>query len=143
MTCTLIPDDAGAENQRHRRHQHQAVVHITYLLQRLVVKDVEPEQRTRTQQLAEESHDNQNLGISQTVAHTVEEGLPRTVLHGKRFQTSHEDTVCDNQTYVYGKLYAYIIGKSLQNLTYNSYQRRNYYQLNDDTDAVGNSLAQQ
>ena len=40
--------------------------------------------------------------------YTVETRLPRTVLHGKRFQTSHQDTVCNNQTYIYRKLYAYI-----------------------------------
>ena len=143
MACTLIPDDASAENQRHRRHQHQAVVHISNLLQRLVVQDVETKQRARTQQFAEESHDNQDLGVSQTIAHTVKEGLPGTVLHGKCFQTSHEDTVCDDQTHVYGKLYAHVVSKSLQNLTYNCHQRCNYHQLDDDTDTVGDGLAQQ
>ncbi len=48
VTCTLIPDDASAENQRHWRHQHQAVVHIAQLLQRFIVQDVETEQRSRT-----------------------------------------------------------------------------------------------
>ena len=67
VTCTLIPDDASAENQRHWRHQHQAVVHIAQLLQRFIVQDVETEQRSRTQKLAEEGYDYQNLGISQTI----------------------------------------------------------------------------
>ena len=81
VTCTLIPDDASAENQRHWRHQHQAVVHIAQLLQRFIVQDVETEQRSRTQKLAEEGYDYQNLGISQTITHTVKERFPGTVLH--------------------------------------------------------------
>ena len=86
VTCTLIPDDASADNQRHWRHQHQAVVHIAQLLQRFIVQDVETEQCSRTQKLAEEGYDYQNLGISQTITHTVKERLPRTVLLGKCFQ---------------------------------------------------------
>ena len=58
-------------------------------------------------------------------------------------QASHQDTVGNNQTYIYRKLHTYIVSKSFQNLTYNSYQRGNNHQLNDDTDTVGYRLTQQ
>ena len=63
VTCTLIPYNASYDNQCHRWHQHQTVIYVSDILDRFVVQDIETEQCSRSKQFAEESNDNQNLGI--------------------------------------------------------------------------------
>ena len=84
---TLVPDNASYDNQCHRRHQHQTVVNISGVLNRFVVQYIETKQCTRTKQFAEESHDYQNLGISQTITDTVKERLPRSEEHTSELQS--------------------------------------------------------
>src|SRR5699024_11434181 len=63
---TLFRSDTSADNQRHRRHQHQAVVQVAQVINSLR-DNLEAEQCTCTQQFTEECHDNQDFGITQSV----------------------------------------------------------------------------
>ena len=96
MACTLVPDDATYDDEGCGGHQHEAVVDITMLVapcgDHLVA-----EEATATEELTDEGYDNEDLGIAETVTDTIEEGFPRTVHHGERFEASHQDTVCNNQ----------------------------------------------
>ena len=101
------------------------------------------EEATAAEQLTEEGHDDEYLGIAEAIADTVEERCPRTVGHGKRFEATHEDTVGDDKTYIHRELYADIVGKCLEELTHDGYQRSYHNQLHDDADTVGDGVAQE
>ena len=61
---------------------------------------MDAQQGSRTEQLAHETDDDQDNGISQAIAHTIQERFPRAVTQGEGLQTSHQDTVRDNQTHI-------------------------------------------
>ena len=72
MTGTLEPDDATYDDEGCGGHQHETVVDVTMLVapcgDYLIAKET-----TATEQLAQESNDNQNLGIAETITDTIEE----------------------------------------------------------------------
>ena len=97
----MYPDDAADEDEGHGRHEHHTAVFVAGVIERLR-DDLEAQQLTRAEQLAHESYDDQNDGIAQTVAQTVEERIPRVIGHGERLEATHQDTVGDDQTEIDG-----------------------------------------
>ena len=74
MLCTLQPDEACDYNQSHRRHEHQAIVHISRSI-KSIGDDLVAKQCARAEQFAEESHDDEYLGIAQPVADALSYAL--------------------------------------------------------------------
>ena len=96
----MYPNHTTHENQRHSRHRHHTVVHITEVVAS-IGNELEAKQRTATQQLTHSTHDDKDHGLAQTIAHTVEERGPWLVLHGERLEATHQDTVGDDKTYIH------------------------------------------
>ena len=97
-----------------------------------------------TQNLLVYTADNdENVGIADAVADTVEKTLPRTIHHGKGLKTTHQNTVGDNQSDIDAELHTDIIGKSLEHKA--DYRDQGGYnnQLHNDTDAHWDGLAQE
>lgn len=140
----MYPDDAPYDDQRHRRKEHQTVVGITAAVGDVPAfgNDLVAEQRSRTEQFAEEGHDHQNHTVAQTVADTVEECGPGLVAQSECLHTTHHDTVGDNQTDIDGKLFGHFIDVCLQYLVHENHQRGDHNQLNDNTDTRRHALAQ-
>ncbi len=141
----MSPDYTTYDNQRHSRHYHHTIIHIPATIGNVpaVGNNLEAKKTAKAKQLTNETNNNQNQGITQTVTYAIQERRPGTVLHSKSLQTTHQDTVGDDKTYVYRKLNADIVYICLQYLTYYSYQSCNNHQLNDNTNTVGDSLTQQ
>src|SRR5574344_2676894 len=98
---TVNPNEACHKNQCHGRHGHHAIVHVkTAILHKSTIwNDLEIEQCAETENLADETYGNKHNGIAETIANTIKEAFPRTVLHGKCLKTSHQDTVGDDQSH--------------------------------------------
>ena len=75
--------------------------------------DLEAQQRPRAQQLTEEADDSQHDGVAEAVTDPIEEGLPGTIAKGEGLQTTHEDTVGDDQPDEDGELLAHVVGVGL------------------------------
>ena len=136
----MYPDNTSHQNQGHGRHRHHTVVHISSIIECLW-EDLKAQKGSKAKQLTDSTHDNQDHRITQTVGNTVEEGWPRLVHHGKGLQTTHQDTVGDDQSNIYRQLYTHIISKGLEYLTDDGYQSSHHDQLHNDTYAVRDGLA--
>ena len=117
----MNPNHTSHENQRHSGHRHHTIVHVTEVVAS-IWNELEAKQTAAPQQLTNRTNNHQNHSVAQTVTYTIEERRPRLVLHGKRLQATHQDTVGDDKTYIHRELNANIIGESLQNLANDSYQ---------------------
>ena len=93
----MNPDDASNGDERHRRQNHKAVVHIAEVVERLR-NHLESENGARAEEFAEETHYHENNGIANAVADAVEECRPGLVAEGKCLEASHKDTVGDNKS---------------------------------------------
>jgi len=91
----VYPDDASEEDECHGWHCHHSVVHVeSAILEEPAVWDnLESEHASEAEELAHEAYYDEDDGVAESVAHSVEEGLPWSVLHGECFEASHEDTV--------------------------------------------------
>ena len=78
----MYPDDATHDDQRHRREEHQTVVGIVAAVGRIPAfgNDLVAQQRTRTEKLAEESHDHQNQAVTQSVARELKAQYDHLIL---------------------------------------------------------------
>ena len=92
----MDPDDASHGDKRHGGKDHQAVVDVAVVVTPLR-NDLISQQSAATEQFAEESHDDEDNGITRSVAYAVEERRPRLVRHGEGLQTSHQYAVGDYQ----------------------------------------------
>ena len=137
---SVNPYHTSQENERHGGHGHHTVVDVACVVNALR-DDLEAEERATTEKFAQTAYYNEDVGIAQTVAHTVEERRPRLVLHSERLKTTHEDTVGDDKTYVYRELYAHVVDERLPHLAYDGNKSCNHYQPPDDTDAVRDCVA--
>ena len=97
LDASLDPDDAADENQRHRREDHETVVDITCRIEAFR-DDSESEQGAGAEEFTEESHHNEDEAVAHTVGESVKKGRKRLVAKGERLDTSHDDTVGDDQT---------------------------------------------
>ena len=136
----MNPNHTSHENQRHSRHRHHTVVYITEVVAG-IGHNLKAQQTAAAQQLTNGTNNHQNHSVAQTVTYTIEERRPRLVLHGERLEATHQDTVGNDQSYIYRQLNANIVSESLQNLANDSYQRSHNYQLNHNTNAVRNGVA--
>ena len=141
----MHPNDATHDNQRHRREKHQTAVGIPATLGRIPTlgDNGVSEQRSRTEQFAEKSHDDQNQTVTQSVADTVEECRPRLISQGERLDAPHDDTVGDNQTDIDRKLFRNFENIGFQHLVDQNDQCGDDDQLNDDADPRRHTIAQQ
>ena len=139
----MYPDDAGKQDKCHCRHGHHTVVDVETAVLHIpaVRNELDAEETAESEQLAEESHYDEDDGIAKTVADSVEERCPRTVLHGKCFEASHKDTVRDDKSYIDTQLHAYIIYICFEDVADDGYQSCNNDELYNDTYAVWNCLA--
>ena len=142
VACTVYPYDDGAEDEGHRRHDHQAVVDVACIVDGLR-DDAETEQCARSEELADEGYDDEDNAVAGAIAYAVEERLPRLVAQGEGLEAPHQDTVRDDQPDVDGELLADIVGKGLEYLVDDRHQRGHNDQLDDDADAVGDRFAEQ
>ena len=137
---TVYPDDTSHEDEGRSRHGHHTIVHVASLIDALG-DELEAQQRSAAEELAHATDDDEDERVAQSVADAVEERGPRLVGHGKGLQTTHEDTVGDDQTDIDGELHAHVVGEGLEHLVDHRHQRGNDHQLHDDTDAVGDGVA--
>ena len=107
----MNPDDAPHDDEGHGREEHQAHVRIGAAVCDVPTlgNNAEPQQRTRSQQLAEEGDRHQNHTVAQTVADTVEERRPGLVAQRESLDAAHDDTVGDNQADVDRQLFGFFV----------------------------------
>ena len=91
------PYDACHGDQCHRRKDHETVVLISVFIGPLR-NHLETKERSATEQLAEESYDNQDYTITEAVAYAVEERSPRTVGAGERLRHEYPLFRTDRRT---------------------------------------------
>ena len=136
----MRPHHATADDQRHSRHRHHTIVEKRIVFQS---GDGHSEKRARAQEFAHEAYNDQNPGITQSIADAIEERLPRSVHHGERFETSHENTVRNNQSHVDRKLNTHIICVGFEDLTHHCDERRHDDKLNNDANTRRNGVSDQ
>ncbi len=136
----MCPDDAADDDEGHGGHGHHTVVDVAVVVAPLG-DDLEAKEGAVAEQFTEESDDDEDDGIANTVADTVEERRPGLVHHGEGLQATHKDTVGDDEADVDAELYADVVGEGLEHLGDNGHQRGHHDQLHDDADAVGDGLA--
>lgn len=95
------------------------------------------------QAVTEESYDHQDQAVPQTVTDTVQQRRPRFIGEGESFDTPHDDTVGDDQSDIYGQLFADIVSESFQQLIDDDYKSGHNDQLYDDTDTGRNGISHQ
>ena len=78
----MCPDDAADEDQRHRGHGHHTIVHITVVIAPLR-NNLEAEQCAGADEFTEEAYDDEDDGVADAVANTVEERRPGLVHHDR------------------------------------------------------------
>ena len=59
------------------------------------------------------------------------------------FDSTHQNTVCNDKTHIYGELFAYLIDIGLQYLVYQNYEQRYNDKLYDDPNSVRNRISYQ
>ena len=105
--------------------------------------DLEAKECTRAEELTEEAYCDQHESVAEAIAKTVEEGLPGAIPKGEGFEATHEDTVRDDEPDEDGQLLTYVISIRLEDFADQRHQRSCYDELDDDTDAVRDTLAQE
>ena len=105
--------------------------------------DLEAEERTGAEELAEETYSDEDSTVAEAVPYTIEEGFPRTVTQSEGFEATHEDTVRDDQPDEDGELLADIVSISLKDFADDGHQGSCYDELHDDADTVRDRLTQE
>ena len=137
----MCPDYTTYQDERHGGHEHHTAVLVAEGVEAL--RDhLEPKQLTCAEQLAHEGYDDEDDGITQTVAQTVQQGIPCVVGHGERLEATHENTVSDDQTEVNAQLHCYVVSKGFEHLADKCHERRYHHELHDDTYTHRDSVTQ-
>src|SRR5574344_1106900 len=92
----MCPDDTSGEDERHSRHHHHTIVDIAVLVAP-VRNNLETEDASGAEELSHESNHSEYPCIAKTIAKTIHKRVPRAVRHSIRPQSSHQDTVGNNQ----------------------------------------------
>src|SRR5574344_1756856 len=108
----VCPYHASQEDERHGRHCHHTVVDISEVIN-CIGQNLESEERTSAEELPHSTYDDEDHGIAQSVAHTVDETGPGLVYHGEGLKASHKNTVGDDKSHIHRELHAHVVGKSL------------------------------
>src|SRR5574344_762507 len=138
----MDPDDTTEKDECHGGQGHHAIVHVAVVITALR-NNLKAQDGTAAQQFAHKAYDDQNHGITKSVAQSIKETGPRLVHHGESLQTSHQNTVGNNQSDIYRQLYADIISHRLEYLTDDGDQSGHDHQLDDDADTIRYRLAYQ
>ena len=112
-------------------------------LLRNTIPNLESEERSASEKLTEEGYDHEDHSISETVSETVHQGCERLVAESISLDTSHDDTVGDDEADVHRESLAYTVCICLEHLVNEDYHEGNHYELNDDTDTVRNCVSEE
>lgn len=69
---TMNPDDGTTEDERHGWHGHHTVVDVTSVV-KTVRDNLEAEKRTTTEEFTHSTYSNEDVGVAETIADTIEE----------------------------------------------------------------------
>ena len=136
----MNPDHHSDEDERHGRHGHRSVVQISHFVNTLW-QDFKSEQRSSAEQLSHRSHHHEDDAVAESVGETVDKRRPRLVLHGESLQTTHKDTVGDDETNVDREFHADVIDVCLEHLAHDGNEGCHHNELHHDTDARWHGVA--
>ncbi len=109
VLCTMNPNNNSDHDQRHRRQDHQTIVYIAEVVECL-------RNHLNPSNVPEPSNSRKKPTITRIKPYPRPLPIPSRKDSTDRypyecFQTSHQDTVRNDQTDKYGKLFVHIIGK--------------------------------
>ena len=86
---------------------------------------------------------DEDHAVADTVEQSVKEGRDRLVGKCESLDAAHDDAVRDDKSDVDGELRIDLVGICFQYLVNQDHQHRDYYELDDDADPVGNRVPEQ
>src|SRR5690606_1904768 len=122
-TRTLYPDYYTQYHEGTNGVDHYRVVGIrdTEIGKQRVI-----ENGSRSKQFAEQGYRKQYPGVAHAVTEAVKDRLIGLIAHGKRLQSSHHNTIRNNETNKGAKHLVHRIVISFQYLCYQGNERRDY-----------------
>ena len=109
----MSPDYTPYENKCHGGHDHHSAVLISVLVAPLG-DDTEAHKAAAAQQFAHERYNDENPHVAEAVAQTVQKRVKRTIAHGVGLESSHKNTVGDNQSDIDRQRHADVVGEGLE-----------------------------
>ena len=131
VAAAVPPDDEADEDEGHGRHNHQAVVLVTYVVEAELLRHGVAPEGAAAEEFADEAEDDED----DAVAESVEEGGPRLLHHGEGLEATHDDAVGDDEAHEDGELLADVVDVGFQHLVDQHDERGDDDELHNDADA--------